>query len=63
MSKNKYLYLWVVQLNYGYGHGWEDVTASEVYSEARANLQDYRDNCPEYPRRLIERRELNEVAS
>jgi hypothetical protein len=25
MKQNKYLYLYVLQGNYGYGHGWEDL--------------------------------------
>ncbi len=41
---NKYLYLWILQGNYGYGHGWEDLTASEVRSEVKANWREYRDN-------------------
>lgn len=38
-----------------YGHGWEDLTASADYAEARANLRDYRQNDPA-PTRLIKRR-------
>jgi hypothetical protein len=45
--------LHVVQGNYG--HGWEDLTASADYSEARENLRDYRKNDPA-PTRLIKRR-------
>jgi hypothetical protein len=63
MKKNKYSYLFVVQGNYGYGHGWEDLCASENYKEARANLKDYRLNEVNTPHRLIRRRELNEVAA
>ena len=44
----------VVQGNYG--HGWEDLTASADYKEARDNLRDYRQNEPG-PHRLIKRRE------
>ena len=58
MSKNKYQYLHVLQGNYGYGHGWEDLCASESYREGRQNLKEYRENeGGNY--RLIERRELN----
>jgi hypothetical protein len=58
MSKNKYQYLHVLQGNYGYGHGWEDLCASESYREVRQNLKEYRENeGGNY--RLIERRELN----
>lgn len=45
--------LHVVQGNYG--HGWEDLTASADYKEARADLKAYRDNDPA-PTRLIKRR-------
>lgn len=55
---NKYVYLHVVQGNYG--QGWEDVTAEEKRSEARARLREYRENEPQYAHRLIRRRERNE---
>lgn len=44
----------IVQGNYG--QGWEDVTASLDYREARNDLKAYRKNCPEYAHRLIKRR-------
>ena len=56
---NKYCYLHVVQGDYGYRQGWEDIAASENYREARADLSAYRVNAPEYAYRMIERRELN----
>ena len=57
---NKYLYLFVVQCDYGYGHGWEDLTASESYKSAIADLRAYRKN-DSYAvgHRIIKRRELN----
>lgn len=55
-KQNKYLYLYVVQGNYGYG--WEDLTQSESWREARDDLKAYRQNDP-HPHRIIERRELN----
>ena len=54
----KYLYLWIIQGNYG--QGWEDECAEESWSEARTRLREYRENSP-YPSRLIQRRELREV--
>lgn len=48
--------LYVVQGNYGYGHGWEDLTQSEDIEEARIDLKAYRDNAPEYAYRLRKRR-------
>ena len=45
--------LHVVQGNYG--HGWEDLTASSDYAEARRDLKSYREN-DTAPTRLIKRR-------
>jgi hypothetical protein len=55
---NKYQYLNVVQGYYA-PHGWEDLTASTDYKEARADLRAYRVNDPTTAHRLIKRRELN----
>lgn len=57
MSKNKYLYLYVLQANYGYDHGWEDVTESEDWRVARRDLREYQENMGQYPHRIIKRRE------
>lgn len=46
---------YIVQGNYG--QGWEDESGSPDRREARADLKAYRENCPEYPHRLIKRRE------
>lgn len=46
----------VVQGNYGYGHGWEDLTAAETRKEALADLRSYRENELGVPFRLIKRR-------
>ena len=52
----KYLYLWILQGDYG--QGWEDLCASKSFREIRDNLKDYRKN--EGGRyRLIQRREPN----
>ena len=52
---NKYLYLYIVQ-GY-YDQGWEDLTCSESYKEAREALKVYKINEGGYFR-LIQRREL-----
>ena len=58
MKKNKFIYLHVLQGNYGYGHGWEDLCASESYRKVRAWYGDYLNNeGGNY--RIIQRRELN----
>ena len=49
--------IWVVQGNYGYGQGWEDVTAAENWKEAKGYLRDYRENERGVPFRVIRRRE------
>ena len=43
-KKNKYQYLYILQGNYGYGHGFEGLTSSESYREVKDNLKDYRLN-------------------
>lgn len=56
-KQNKYTYLNVLQGYYSYG--WEDLTASESYSEVKQDLKYYRMNeGGKY--RIIQRRELNE---
>lgn len=35
---------YVLQGNYGYGHGWEDLCAEETRKEARERLKEYREN-------------------
>ena len=54
-QKNKFVYLYIIQGNYG--QGWEDIDASESWKESRSNLKAYRENMPEYPYRRIKRRE------
>ena len=49
--------IWVVQGNYNYGHGWEDVTAEENWKEAKARIREYRENERGVPFRVIRRRE------
>jgi hypothetical protein len=59
MSKpRKFTYLWVIQQHFS-PYGWEDVSASEAWKETREDLKAYRENQPEYPTRVIRRRELN----
>lgn len=56
MRVNRWIYLHVVQGEYG--QGWEDLCASESRKEAHQNAREYRENAPE-PIRLIRRREPN----
>lgn len=47
---------WTVQVNYGYGHGWEDECTEDTRAEGLARLREYRQNVPQYPSRLRKRR-------
>lgn len=59
MKINKWRTEFIVQGNYGYGHGWEDECSEETRKEARDRLREYRENgLGRY--RLITRRVLNE---
>ena len=58
--KNKYNYLHILQGFYGYGHGWEDLTASENHREVYRDLKSYQDNEGGHYR-VIQRREINEI--
>ena len=58
-NKNKFAYLWILQGNYGYGDGWEDLCAAESYLEIRQNLKEYNEN-EGGSYRLVERRVKNE---
>ncbi len=54
---------WTIQGNYGYGDGWEDLSAYDDRREARADLRAYRENEPEYAHRLVKRRVRIEVTA
>lgn len=63
-TKNKYVYLYVVQVYSGKGYGWEDLTAAEQTPKGRREVKEdlklYRENQPG-TYRLIRRRELNKA--
>lgn len=48
--------VYVIQGNYGYGDGWEDVTEEDTRAEGLERLREYRENEPGVPHRLIRRR-------
>lgn len=57
MRQNKFEYVTVLQADYGYGHGWEDI--GEGTSQAmRKEKREYLENAPEFRYRLINRRNL-----
>lgn len=53
---NKYIYLHVLQGNYGYG--WEDLSASESFLEIRRDKKAYQEN-EGGSYRIIQRRVIN----
>ena len=52
-----------IQVNYGF-NGYECVTCEETLMDAKRTLRDYRENEPQYPSRIIKKREKisNEIA-
>ena len=54
--KRKTRDVWRVEVNYGFGHGWEYQIAEYSKAEARKRLAEYRENCA-YPSRLRKTRE------
>ena len=45
-----------VQGNYGYGHGYEEVYASNDRQDAKARLKEYRENEKGIPFKLVTKR-------
>ena len=52
-----------VEGNYGYGDGWEAVTAEDNRKEARERLKEYRENEPGTPFRIKKHRERIEATT
>jgi hypothetical protein len=48
---------WELHVNYGFGHGWEHELTEYARSEAKQRLKEYRENCPQYPAKVIKKRE------
>jgi hypothetical protein len=40
----KYEYIFVLQGNYGYGDGWEDLIAEDTLREIKQRKKEYREN-------------------
>lgn len=58
MRVNKFVYLWVLKGDYGFG--WEDLTASEKRREVVSDLKAYQRNDPNVVRlKIVHRREPN----
>jgi hypothetical protein len=52
--KTRDVYYFLV--NYG-AHGWEHETTESSLQDAIAQKRCYRENCPEYPTRIVRKRE------
>jgi len=44
------------QLLVNYGHGWEHEISENTRKEAMAQKKVYRDNCPQYPTKIVMKR-------
>lgn len=44
------------QLHVDYGYGFEYVLAEDTMSEARQRRKEYRENCPQYPTKIVKKR-------
>jgi len=47
---------WQVLGNYGFGHGFEIVTAASTLKEAKSHLKEYRENEPGIPFKIVKKR-------
>ena len=52
---------YVLMINYGYGHGYEEAVTEETSQEIRTRQKEYRENCPQYPIKVIKRRIKKDV--
>lgn len=50
--------IWIVQGNYGYGHGWEDENIELTREDGERSLKEYKENGPG-AYRLITRHETD----
>jgi hypothetical protein len=41
------------QLHINYGQGWEHEISEDTRKEAKQRQKEYRENCPQYPTRII----------
>jgi hypothetical protein len=57
MYNRKTIDTWVLCINYGYGQGYEEEVTEFSFSGIKARCKEYRENCPEYARKIIKRRE------
>ena len=56
MYERKTKDVFVLEVDYGYGDGWEYVLEEDTKLEANKRLKEYRENCPQYSARIRKRR-------
>lgn len=44
------------QLHINYGQGWEHEISEDTLKEAKQRQKEYRENCPQYPTKIVKRR-------
>lgn len=49
--------VWELYVYYGDTYGWEYELAEYSLDEARQRQKEYRENCPQYPTKIVMRRE------
>lgn len=54
---NGYVTVYHLLVNYGFGDGWEDEVAESTRAEILERAREYRENCPEYPVKIVRRKE------
>ena len=55
--KRKTRDVWELRVNYGFGHGWETECSEPTRAQGIQRRREYRENCPEYPVKLVKVRE------
>lgn len=54
MRERKTIDTWQIHVNYG--SGWEHETTEFTFKDAREQRQTYRQNCPEFPVKIVRKR-------
>ena len=55
MYKRKTVDQYELQVNYGFGHGWETEIIEDTLKEAKEQKKSYQENC-NYPIRIVKKR-------
>lgn len=45
-----------LHINYGFGHGYEHEVSEDTYKEIKQRRKEYRENCPQYPTKIVVKR-------